>query len=627
MLFFSLLLGCTDATEKTNNQSGNSNDTSIDTADSGTSVIVDVCAQENIEVIPFDINVTTVGGYNAPFPDFTLQTTAGAWQLSEEWTGCDVYVFFSHHPDYDYPAQVWESNFDDLLEKSPPNTHYFFMSYNQGNEVSEIEELQGRFDMALASLSEDERAHWTRRVHFVTESPWTAQHIGTAMSARADWAFSIDGHQNLREVGYLALPTNTGWIGSMDGLAYESQYWTKQMRQVTAIEALGATPYVSFSGEPTSSGRTALVLPDANEMANYDTMHVELELECGDPLYEGCGEWDYLIHAYLCDVGPEENLFSEQVCDPGSDSVDGTCTLNGANTTDACQSDDDCTGLVADPSIDTYSCDGVVEAVAAETLACDCQDPVTGADQASQTCREDGTGFDDCACACDTEIGRWITSYARGGHWLMDSSPALAMLKDGGEREIRFQSSYTYGNTLTFHLSNQGKAGSAQQMVPLFTGGSFNENYNSAYSPIEVDVPAEATRVELYAVISGHGWGSEVENCAEFCNHTHHFAVNGTEYVKEHPEAGLATGCIDQIPQGTVPNQFGTWPYGRGGWCPGMQVDPWIADVTGTITPGQTTTITYQGLFNGADYVPEPSNSGQGFGANINMRSFLVISY
>ena len=32
-------------------------------------------------------------------------------------------------------------------------------------------------------------------------------------------------------------------------------------------------------------------------------------------------------------------------------------------------------------------------------------------------------------------------------------------------------------------------------------------------------------------------------------------------------------------------------------------------------------------LFNGADYVPEPSNSGQGFGANINMRSYLVISY
>lgn len=208
----------------------------------------------------------------------------------------------------------------------------------------------------------------------------------------------------------------------------------------------------------------------------------------------------------------------------------------------------------------------------------------------------------------------------------MDSSPALAMLKEGGDREIRFQSSYSYGNTLTFHLSNQGKSGQAQQMIPLFTGGSFNENYNSAYEPVEVDVPADATRVELYAVISGHGWGAEVENCAEFCNHTHHFTVNGTEFIKEHPEAGMATGCIDQIPQGTVPNQFGTWPYGRGGWCPGKQVDPWIVDITAAVTAGQPNTISYQGLFNGSDYVPQPSNSGQGFGANINMRSYLVIS-
>ena len=164
-------------------------------------------------------------------------------------------------------------------------------------------------------------------------------------------------------------------------------------------------------------------------------------------------------------------------------------------------------------------------------------------------------------------------------------------------------------------------------MVPLYTGGSFNESYNSAYEPMDIDIPAEATRVELYAVISGHGWGAEVENCAEFCNHTHHFTVNGTEFVKEHPEAGMSTGCIDQIPQGTVPNQFGTWPYGRGGWCPGKQVDPWIVDVTTAVTPGQTNTISYQGLFNGADYVPQPSNSGQGFGANINMRSYLVIPY
>ena len=96
--------------------------------------------------------------------------------------------------------------------------------------------------------------------------------------------------------------------------------------------------------------------------------------------------------------------------------------------------------------------------------------------------------------------------------------------------------------------------------------------------------------------------------------------------MKEHPLAGVVDGCIQQIEQGTVPNQFGTWPFGRGGWCPGKQVDPWVVDITDAVVPGETTTVTYQGLFEGDTYVPESSGSGSGFGANINMRSHLVIS-
>ena len=56
-----------------------------------------------------------------------------------------------------------------------------------------------------------------------------------------------------------------------------------------------------------------------------------------------------------------------------------------------------------------------------------------------------------------------------------------------------------------------------------------------------------------------------------------------------------------------------------------MQVDPWIVDVTENIQAGETTTISYKGLFEGEDYVPVASNSGQGFGANIKMNSYLVL--
>ena len=80
---------------------------------------------------------------------------------------------------------------------------------------------------------------------------------------------------------------------------------------------------------------------------------------------------------------------------------------------------------------------------------------------------------------------------------------------------------------------------------------------------------------------------------------------------------------LDQIEDGVVPNQYGTWPYGRAGWCPGLDVKPWVVDVTDALVSGENT-ITYEGLFNGGTYVPTPSGSGQGFGANITMSSYLV---
>ncbi len=162
-------------------------------------------------------------------------------------------------------------------------------------------------------------------------------------------------------------------------------------------------------------------------------------------------------------------------------------------------------------------------------------------------------------------------------------------------------------------------------VVPLNLGSRFNAEYNSRYEPMEVAIPVDATRVVIYATITEYGWGAEVENCAAFCNHTHHFGINGTEYGKEHPMAQRNQGGIEQIEQGTVPNQFSTWPYGRAGWSPGTQVDPWIADVTASVTPGTTATIEYRGLFRGGDYMPMPSGSGQGFGTNITITADLVI--
>ena len=556
--------------------------------------------------------------------DFQIETTEGLWSLSESWTGCDSYLFFNYHPDYEYPVAIWNSSFEDLLLTSPPNVHYFFASFNTGSEEIEVTALQERFDQELLNLDESLREHWKSHIHFVTESIWTAQSVGDLLQYRADFAFGINRQQRYAEVGYMSMPGAYDWESTMETLAFEAQHYNYLSSLEEEIRSYESTVVPSFDGERISSAYIDFDMPSSDEMKNYDTLHMELNLGCGDPYYEDCGEWDYLIYAYLCSEEIQSNPFENQECQAHVPETIGICTLNEESTETQCRSDEECVGLIVEES-DVTTCIGYETEVLADTQTCSCSTPLDTTVESSHTCNEEGTGYGECNCPCDTEIGRWITSYARDGHWTMDASPLLSMFKKGGNQTIRFQSSYGYDNTLNFHLSNTGKNGTPQEIIPLFSGGSFNENYNAQYEAKEIEIPSNVTRTEIYAVISGHGWGSEVENCAEFCNHTHHFTVNGSEFVKEHPQAGQPRGCVDQIPNGTTPNQYGTWPYGRGGWCPGMQVDPWIVDVTDNVQAGETTTITYKGLFEGENYVPVASNSGQGFGANIKMKSYLVL--
>ena len=59
---------------------------------------------------------------------------------------------------------------------------------------------------------------------------------------------------------------------------------------------------------------------------------------------------------------------------------------------------------------------------------------------------------------------------------------------------------------------------------------------------------------------------------------------------------------VRQVASGVIPNQHGTWPYGRAGWCPGGAVRPWLVDVTADLLPtgGTQNAISYKGLYQGA---------------------------
>ena len=419
-------------------------------------------------------------------------------------------------------------------------------------------------------------------------------------------------------------------IPKLSYVSHELDYFRFELDRELRLEAEEDVTLVEvFRREPVRDTTVEVGLPSADEMAGFDTLEIDLGAYCADHLDENCGEWDYLSHLFVCDRPIEaENPLAATSCRPAVPGVEAAAEILGICAGDGdqmCRADLDCgEGILCEGYVPPRE---AVEAAPAETRPCVCTTPLGDEVGAQHVCRGDGTGFGDCGCACGTEMGRWITTYAREGRWVTDASSLLALVRDGGRQRFRIVSGNPYDMDLTFRLSRRGDGGSPDEARPLFAGGPFTADYNEGREPYVFVLPegiAGVERVEIVAFVTGHGFGLDTANCAEFCDHTHQFEVNGVEFVKQHVTAGSAHGCLRRVSEGVVPNQYGTWPYGRGGWCPGLDVEPWVADVTDALQPGENV-ITYRGLLMGNDYHPVPVvNPGGGFGARIDLTSYLV---
>jgi hypothetical protein len=479
---------------------------------------------------PYGVTPGSVAG------PFVLPTLSGDWDFEKRFSGGnDSYVFLLYASGYPYMDQIWNSNPADLFRHSPPNAHYFFLSY-EADAQDIVTQQKQRVQEALESLGTDKQTHWSTRVHFVPQPVSDMDNwITDVLKNKGYFAFCIDRTQRLRETGML-MEFPGDQLGKMRFLRHEVEYFNYLW---DLDERLAAEPDVVqvpvFQQELFDNVRHVDVsFPDAETMAGFDTLEMDMFMACDNPSDSSCGEWDYLADMHLC-------------------------------RTD-------------DPEV------------------------------------------------CDLEVGRWITAYGRPGRWVTDISSLLALVKEGGVRRFKMNNTWqAYRLTLTFRLSNRSKGAVPVEFVPLWKGGWFNLDYNPAHPPIEVDIPDGAKRVEIVAYITGHGFAWDKANCAEFCNHQHHFTVNGTTYKKEHPEAGTNSGCLLRVPEGVTPNQFGTWPLGRGGWCPGLDVAPWVADLTAAVHTG-TNTIEYRALYFNQPYDPKPSPDGGGATpGNIAMSSYLVV--
>uniref|UniRef100_A0A671WQP7 Si:dkey-256h2.1 n=1 Tax=Sparus aurata TaxID=8175 RepID=A0A671WQP7_SPAAU len=212
---------------------------------------------------------------------------------------------------------------------------------------------------------------------------------------------------------------------------------------------------------------------------------------------------------------------------------------------------------------------------------------------------------------CNTELGRWITAFRRGtGRWLTDVSPLLPLL-DANKCTFTMKTPpwampwFTSLN-LRFSIGNQtGENEEVSLDLGLEHRETFDKNYNKRYEPIQILRSRPSTK--------------KVDG--SFCVLSHHFLLNDVfNNTLIFDSAGTPLGCTTRVKEGAVPNEHGTWLYGRAGWCDGLQVNPWRVDVTKQLdmSGSESNTVLYFGLFEGKD--PNPAKD-PGY---IIMSSFLV---
>jgi len=559
--------------------------------------------------------------------DVKVPTEQGEFSLADHWNGRNVFIFLTTQDGFAYADKLWKSNLKQWLQASPKNVHYVFFALAGKDPVAAqalVDKQRDAVIAQLAKLSEYEQCLWGRRVHFASS---IAQKFGGPLSdviksVGGQAAIGVDRAQQWRQIGLLQ---TVGGAPELRLLTYEPRYWNWE---VVRQAELASYPELAVPVHKASDGShfdVEVELPPASQLADYDTLLIDLGGWCKDHKDENCAEWDYIASAALCER-PLQPV-PQQKCQPGVPDVAEVKEVIGlcGDTTATCKLAADCSP--------TADCKGYVAPVAAkkgsppEQANCTCSNLDGTPIAHNSPCKGDGSGFQPCPCGCSLEFGRWITTYHREGRWVSDVTPSLVYFKAGGKHRIKFDAANIPMVDFTLRFQKRGSPLRPKKLIDLFGGGPFYQDYNKKYKPLTVDIPASTKKVELYALITGHGFGTELDNCAEFCNHTHHFGINGKEFVHSHPVAGTFMGCAEAVDvDGVIPNQFGTWTLGRGGWCPGQHVKPYRIDVTAALTKGGSNTLTYKGLFNGSDYVPKPNPKPQGgFGASINKRSWLVL--
>ena len=562
----------------------------------------------------------TSGDFTIPEPiDENLNFT-NDWKFKQEWSGKDTYVFVIYNPTNPDSVITWNSanpigqatELSLMFEKSPDNVHYFFGSYRDGGWMGDVSYMSGRVNAALTAMNEEDREHWSNRVHYIAmDANFLEGSIADFIIAKESPAwFCIDQLQRWQEVGSfwdLNFNQNFSWyrfhfianeptylnfeFGLERELAameyhssipcHERQYMPKNCMKgesVTLLEWNAGDSYTHGGGWGGGTNIRNVELPE--NMEDFDSFAIYTYEACAD--HKGCNEWDFI--GYL-------NAYESE------------CSL--------------------------------IEF----SLYNDCINQILPEFTSQELCENAGhrwdDGGEDSSPSCKgkwnrvwkAEVGRYITAYNREGRYISDVTPMLGVLKNENINEFNYWQPNAYGLTIKLFFWNENK-----EYTPVgaeYLHGAtrkFNLDYNNIFgseNPFSYNVTDNTEKVEIVTFFTGHGHSSTDENCAEFCNHQHEFTINGnTLDLLEHPNGGTPYGCYNRVHEGVSANQYGTWVYGRAGWCPGQDVEYNRIDITDESSIGENR-LSYRGLYQGEEYDPSVTDA-DGYLPEIKLRMWII---
>ena len=264
--------------------------------------------------------------------DFTVRTLAGPWHLAERWSGCDSHVYFTYFADR---AGLGDALFATLesgaILRSPRNVHFFFSSTEADEDarLARAEGLAAQLEAGFEATGMDEvdRAFWRERIHFVTDlateiaggpGDYLREYLRFAATPEANVDLGERGVAGMMYPFVFAMDRDQRWDSGDDlspsvgqrptftmGQFYPRFYnyrWALEHRLAEETE----TTVVPILDHETTTGRVftrSVTLPGATSMASFDTLEVDIEVDCRARNMFACSEWDRIAAVSLCADG------------------------------------------------------------------------------------------------------------------------------------------------------------------------------------------------------------------------------------------------------------------------------------------------------------------------------------